>query len=197
MVKTTPYDPVFDSQRHFRVILDCMARPGKISKLEDVPLNVPTGITLPAALIGFALLNESTTFWIHPSVSEAILYFKIETGSQPTTLDKAEFLFGAVGMDTSWVQKASTGAAEYPETGSTLIAEVGEISTEPLNETMALRLEGPGIDQRKTLYVSGIGTNFWQALHEKNENYPLGLDTILVTKSGYIACLPRSTRLDW
>ncbi|SEI79547.1 alpha-D-ribose 1-methylphosphonate 5-triphosphate synthase subunit PhnH [Cyclobacterium xiamenense] len=197
MANATPYDPIFDAQRHFRVLLDCMARPGKIAGLADVPLAMPTGLGLPAALIGFALLNEYTSFWIHPSLSEASSYFQRQTGSRSCPLEKADFLFGSVSMETNWVQKAPLGTAEYPESGSTLIAEINEISNEPLKGTMAITLKGPGIDQAKTLHVSGKSENFWHALREKNENYPLGVDTFLVTKSGLISAIPRSTKLDW
>lgn len=197
MKDAIPYNPVFDAQRHFRVLLDCMARPGKIRDLADISMVLPIGISLPAALIGFALLNEDTTFWMHPSLAEASSFLQRHTGSRPTSLEKADFLFGSAGMETEWVRKASVGLAEYPETGATLIVEADQVSTEPLSETIALSLEGPGIDQEKQLHVSGIDTSFWQALREKNENYPLGVDAILVTPTGSISCLPRSTKLYW
>ena len=197
MSNSIPYDPIFDSQRHFRMLLDCMARPGKIANLADVPLVLPIGLDLPAVLIGYVLLDEHTTFWIPPSLSEASAYLHRETGSRPSSLEKADFLFGSVVMETSWVQKAPLGTAEYPESGSTLIAEVNEISNKPLKGTMAITLKGPGIDHEKTLHVSSNSGKFWKALREKNENYPLGVDTILLTKSGYISALPRSIKLDW
>ena len=39
MQRETTYDPVFDAQEHYRLLLDAMARPGKINTLPRLILS--------------------------------------------------------------------------------------------------------------------------------------------------------------
>ena len=40
-MKEAAYDEVFHSQVHYRALVDCMARPGKVNRFEPVPLSPP------------------------------------------------------------------------------------------------------------------------------------------------------------
>ena len=42
MIKEVSFDPIFDAQQAFRVLLDAFSHPGKIYSFEQYALNQPT-----------------------------------------------------------------------------------------------------------------------------------------------------------
>ena len=48
------YDTVHDAQRHFRVLLDAMARPGTLAHLQADHLQPPADLHRASALVGLA-----------------------------------------------------------------------------------------------------------------------------------------------
>ena len=184
MQRETTYDPVFDAQEHYRLLLDAMARPGKINILPRLLLAVPaaagavpstaTGaasqsgsrvFTDAAALIGFALLNADVSFFVDgPGADLASHYLLVNTSARPAALEEADFVFASGRTSAVLVEAMKKGSLPYPEEGATLILSVGALATEPSGLGVAAEDTGvngtagrpPGSDLALTLQGPGI-----------------------------------------
>lgn len=193
MIRETNYDEVFDAQEHFRVIMESMAGPGSIYKLE-AEIDTAKGFSKASALIGFALLDSNTSFYQNYA-GELDQYFILNTAAKPTQPDEADFLFLKESeTNAELIESAKEGELEYPERSAFLIIEVKEISNESIANGLELCLKGPGVKNEKSIYVSGLKKGILKAIQEKNMEYPLGVDTILTDTSGNIVCIPRSNQ---
>jgi alpha-D-ribose 1-methylphosphonate 5-triphosphate synthase subunit PhnH len=225
MAKETVYDPIHDAQRHFRILLDATARPGKILRLDDVPINPPDDLYRASALIGFALLNADVGFYLDGKSKEAVDYFVVNTASYQTSASEADFLFISGEGCTSSLGSAKIGTPRYPEGGATIIVEVericddalllggkvgcrpfpyGKTPTSPprsaratFSDAMRLVLSGPGVPGEKVVYIRGLDLGILDEILEKNQEFPLGVDTIVTDKQDGFFCIPRTMKLSW
>lgn len=200
LVRESGYDEVFDSQSHFREVLDCMARPGKVNELERVPIAVPYGIEESTAYVCFALLNRDVSYYCSNGSSAVEDFIRVNTGCLPGELQEADFIV-AKGTDIpEMLEFAKEGLLTYPESGATFVVEVESVSPTEVVPALKLRLSGPGIDGDRLIWVSGWRHEWVDILKEKNSEYPLGVDTILSFKSptgeANVCCLPRSTKIE-
>lgn len=193
MIRELHYDTVFDAQRHFRVLLDSMARPGKINILEDVTLETPHGLGKAAALVGLALLDAEATFWVESNnIAE---YFNLNTGSFLTEVNKADFLFMNIETDLNQIEAVKIGTLQYPEQGATLVIQVENVSNAMLENGVVIELRGPGVKEVNTICIKGVTTNLLEWIQSKNEEFPLGVDLIFTDYHNNITCIPRSNQI--
>lgn len=152
MQRETIYDPVFDAQEHYRLLLDSMARPGKINLLPRMQLSVPAAspetaghaistatasqsgpaiLTEAAALVGFALLNADVSFHVDGAgADQATRYLLVNTSARPAEAEEADFVFASGQASAMLVESMKKGSLPYPEEGATLVANVGALATE-------------------------------------------------------------------
>ncbi|MEM1002998.1 MAG: phosphonate C-P lyase system protein PhnH [Bacteroidota bacterium] len=197
MIRETNYDHLFESQKQYRLLLDCMAKPGVIANL-DADINVPDGLNKTSALVGFALLNSDVSFC--NTINQEVLdtYFIINTSASPAESDVADFIFvNGEKPDVKKVSMAKIGLPAYPESGAFIIIDVKQISDSPLQDGVKLMLEGPGVKDTKDIYVGGISTELLEVILERNIEYPLGVDTIITDKNGAVCCIPRSNKFKY
>jgi alpha-D-ribose 1-methylphosphonate 5-triphosphate synthase subunit PhnH len=216
MVREVLYDEVFDGQKHYRSILDSMARPGKINRLEPVRLEpvrlepvrlepvrleTPPGLNTASALVAFALMDADSTFDVVNMPHGEGPYLSSNTNARRTEVEDAHFIFARANEAPDFLDAADCGSLLYPDTSATLILQVGHAAATPLPDAWRLTLEGPGIHGRTDLYVQGVNTDLLLALQARNAEFPLGLDAILtfVDSMGApcAAALPRTTRVAW
>jgi alpha-D-ribose 1-methylphosphonate 5-triphosphate synthase subunit PhnH len=211
MQRETAYDPVFDAQEHYRLLLDAMARPGTINVLPRLPLTPPQGLPAASALVGFALLNSDVTFYAASGDAETITnYLAVNTSASPVSKEEADFVFAAGSSTAALITDMKTGTLPYPEEGATLILAVEALAGEakglgspakengqPAIPALALSLKGPGVKGSKTIFVAGLGLGLMEALQQCNAEFPLGIDLILADPGDRIACIPRSSKLGW
>ena len=242
MQRETTYDPVFDAQEHYRLLLDAMARPGKINTLPRLILSVPAGatpnqgpaaqpgsgahpdaaafsdaaasgsapqprsgtLTDAAALVGFALLNADVRFFVDGAGSDvATRYLLVNTSGRPASLEEADFVFASGLASAALVEAMKKGSLPYPEEGATLVLSVAALSAEAsqgateASQILALTLQGPGINGKKTFFVRGLSARLLEALQQSNVEFPLGVDLILTDGDGHVACIPRSSAFRW
>ncbi|MGF1636674.1 MAG: phosphonate C-P lyase system protein PhnH [Cyclobacteriaceae bacterium] len=194
MVRESAYDEIFDAQFHFRLLMEAMSRPGKICKLEHSAINPPEDMYAGAALIGLALLNADVHFFHQGSAAE---YLRFNTSSELATPDEADFIF-MKGTDTAqMIAAAKIGTDNYPETNASIIIEVLEIKNGTHDDGLNLSLSGPGVLGSKEVNIHGLDEELLYEIQAKNEEFPLGIDSILVDKSGNICCLPRTCKIEW
>lgn len=206
MVREIACDEVFDAQKHFRSLLDSVARPGKINRFDPVRLSPPPGLNEASVLIAFALMDADSTFdVVGASQGEGVYsfsnYLAANTNARRKEIEHAHFIF-AQGTETpDFLESADCGTLLYPDTAATVVLQVIDASPEPRGSGLKLTLEGPGVDGTSVLFVRGLSEDLLLALQARNAEFPLGLDTILafVDPSGApcVAALPRTTRVSW
>lgn len=212
MVRETIYDPVFDAQAHYRLLLDAMARPGTINTLPGIPLAPPRGLSRAAALTGFALLDVNVSFAVDGGDVAVTRYLAVNTSSGPEEIPEADFVFAGGMASPSLLFAMKKGTLPYPEEGATLVATVEALASDaqaltrdaqaadmPGDEkpVLSLTLKGPGIAAETTLFVGGLSVSLLEALQECNAEFPLGIDLVLADAGNRIACIPRSSRVRW
>jgi alpha-D-ribose 1-methylphosphonate 5-triphosphate synthase subunit PhnH len=194
------YDAVFDSQKHYRVLLNCTARPGTIGLLDDAGLEVPAGLSHAAALVALALFSSDVSFYLPDQAAAG--FVRSETQAYAATAAEAEFLLleEAVGALEA-IKVAKIGSLEFPETGATVIFQVASVSPAPLGDCLKLTLTGPGIETESTVFVAGMSATLLEVLRARNREFPLGIDLILACDSlsagPCVLSLPRTTNLHW
>lgn len=198
MIREINYDHLFESQKQYRTILDCMAKPGILATL-NADINVPSEINKASVLVGFALMNSDVTFNNSYNQEEEInSYLFLNTSSSPAEASEADFIFiSGTHKNTNAIDNAKQGLPEYPEHGAFVIIDTNKISETTLENGLKITLEGPGVKNTKEVYVEGLSSEILEALAEKNIEYPLGVDTIFTDKEGTILCMPRSNKFKY
>lgn len=184
-------DPVLESQRVFRVVLDAMARPGSI---HTMPLSPPSPAPLgpAAAALCLALLDFETRVWLQPQVADRALvdYLRFHCGCRiaKNTLE-AQFALIADPTVLPPLEAFNPGDPEYPDRAATLVIQVERVSS-----AGGVTLTGPGIEGAVQLAVPALPADFWVQRIDSQARYPLGVDLVFVTGSRLVA-LPRSTQV--
>ena len=197
MIRETAYDEVFDAQRHFRSVLDSMARPGKVNRLTSLPITPPPSLHKAAAYVAFSLLNADVSFHLAGFDESTEAYVRANTQSRAEVAEKADYLFLKGTESEAPIHAAKLGQPAYPETGATVVIQVGHVGKSSAIGGLQLTLEGPGIELREIVFVTGLRAELLAALKAKNTEFPLGIDAILVTADESVLCLPRTTRVLW
>lgn len=198
MIREINYDHLFESQKQYRIILDCMAKPGTIAVL-DADINTPNEINKASVLVGFALMNSDVTFNNSYTLKEEInSYFLLNTSSSPVEADHADFIFiSGTQENTDVIEQAKLGLPEYPEHGAFVVIDTTKISKTILENGVKITLEGSGVKDTENVYIEGLSTTILDALAGKNIEYPLGVDVIFTDKQGAILCMPRSNKFKY
>ena len=194
MIRELTYDLVFDAQTHFRLLMDSMARPGKLNVLNGVVIDPPASLNPASALIGLALLNADVTYYAAENADVITDYFVTNTASQPAPADVADFVFLPGNHEPEIVIEAKIGTLSYPETNAFIVIDVATISAEPITDSVPITLAGPGVNGETTVFMRGLNPDLLRTIRQKNAEYPLGLDTILTDRDGQICCIPRSNQ---
>jgi alpha-D-ribose 1-methylphosphonate 5-triphosphate synthase subunit PhnH len=195
MIREINYDELFDAQQHFRLLLDAMARPGKLQLLNGDSLQPPASLNPAAAGIALALLNTDVRFYA--SSEPAAGYIRLNTDARPVNPEEADFLFIGGNERPDTLERAKTGQPAYPETGATLVIGVERLSLEPELNSVVIHLRGPGVPGQKDVFVQGLSTDILAAIREKNREYPLGVDVMLTDPAGLVCCVPRTNQFTW
>lgn len=202
MHRETIYDPVFDAQQHYRLLLDAMARPGKINTLPRMLLAPPPGLSGAAALVGFALLDADASFCVQDGNAAIVRYLVGNTSSRPAGVGNADFVFAGGLASPAMVSAMKKGSLSYPDEGATLVLDVeglaedvGRLAYEGAG--LAVTVSGPGVAGKKTFFVDGLNSSLLEVLQECNAEFPVGVDLILADASYCVACIPRSSQVSW
>ena len=186
-------EPVFDSQRAFRAVLQATSHPGRIVDV-GTPVDAPPPLHPAAAAICLALIDFETPVWIQPVAADtgALSQFLRFHCSSPLTADPALAAF-AVIHDSAHMPPLSAfsgGQIDYPDRSTTLLIQV-----EGLSAVRRVRLSGPGIKDTQQFAPSGIPERFWTEWRDNGALFPCGVDVLLICGS-HVAALPRTTRVE-
>jgi alpha-D-ribose 1-methylphosphonate 5-triphosphate synthase subunit PhnH len=185
-------DPVLASQAVFRTVMEAMARPGTIAKI-DVAITPPAPLGIAAAALALTLLDFETPFWLDATLAAAPDidgWLKFHTGA-PRTADPASAAFAFVAKPASLpgFDTFDLGSIEYPDRSTTLVLEV-----ETLDDGSAFHLSGPGIEETRNFAAAPLPADFADRMTANRALFPRGVDIVL-TCGRRLAALPRSVQL--
>jgi alpha-D-ribose 1-methylphosphonate 5-triphosphate synthase subunit PhnH len=185
-------EPVLAAQSTFRTVMDAMARPGTVRRLDGIA--APAPLSPVAAAIALTLLDYETPFWLDAPLAaapEVARWISFHTGA-PRTDDpaRAAFAFMADAAAAPPFETFALGSQEYPDRSTTLVLQV-----ERLSEGEGLTLRGPGIAGSRRLAASPLPADFLGRLADNRARFPRGVDILLVTADA-VAALPRSLHVE-
>jgi len=196
MLDLSRIDPAFDCQRVFRRILACMARPGKIEFL--VPEEPDQATDRAMAMIALSLLDEETTFAVLGEGKDRLARCcRLIAGGRMVPPEQADFVFISGAEARPEITGLRRGSLLFPDQGATVVCRVEMLRPETSAGEVRLRLHGPGVQGEVFLGVAGLARENLAYLREVNAEFPLGVDIILVSDGGQVACIPRSASIDW
>lgn len=183
-------DPVIAGQRAFKAVMDALARPGTIQRLPNEarpPAPLPQGL----AEIALTLCDHDSPVWLDAGlVSENAVcdWLRFHTGATLMNAP-AEADFAFVIGDLPPLATFALGSDEYPDQSTTIVLALPSLTAGP-----ALTLRGPGIKQTAIISPAGLPGDFLTRWAENREQFPRGIDLLLVGPEGLIG-LPRTTRI--
>jgi alpha-D-ribose 1-methylphosphonate 5-triphosphate synthase subunit PhnH len=184
-------NPVLDAQSVFRVLMDAMARPGSIARM-DTDASPPAPLESAAGAVACALIDADTAYWLDSLLDGEALrsWLAFHTGARPAaSMPEAAFALVANPSSMPPFERFAQGSQEYPDRSATLVLQL-----EGLEGGTPLTFRGPGIKDRVTIAPRGLPVDFatqWQA---NRKRFPCGVDLILTAGDAFV-CLPRSARL--
>jgi alpha-D-ribose 1-methylphosphonate 5-triphosphate synthase subunit PhnH len=197
-------DPVHGAQQTFRVVLDAMARPGRvltlppstIEGLQPPASSVPgRPMSLGGAALLLTLLDAETCVRLAGSLATAasLAYLRFHTGVRAASEEEsADFTLARAGdVDATLWSRLDMGHDEAPQRGATLLVEVDALCGD---QGRRLSLRGPGIDGVQSLVVHGLSHEFWSWRQRLQDALPRGIELMLI-HGARIAAVPRSSRI--
>lgn len=178
-------------QRAFRALLDAMSRPGRICGLP--PGRDEDGDWSGLLTIARTLLDHEVTFHAATAGDAIAEQIRRRTGSRSQPLASADYVFADADHAVRAVRDAREGALEEPERTATIVVRCHEVGAGDL----ALMLTGPGIDGDATLRLADVSVAAIEAREARNWPYPGGPDLVFVDGRGRVACIPRSTAIQF
>lgn len=190
----------------YRILLDCLARPGQIGHIPD-PSEVvrtmpaldtdapnPNGFVLASCM---TLLDQETSLvqlWRgtplllqHPLVE----WTRIRTNHANAPLPQS--MFAVIWDETSYpaLHQLQRGSLTFPEHGATAFIAVDELT----HAHTTWILSGPGIRDTQALGIHPDTSALGHILCQARTDYPLGIDVFLIDRHGNCVGIPRSTTI--
>ncbi len=120
------------------------------------------------------------------------------TGAREVAPAQAGIVVARSGTGAELVAQLNPGSAQAPESAARLVVECTDLSMEPAATAVhevSLELQGPGVDGRRGLRLTGVDPALLQALAARNQDFPAGIDAWFVAPDGATAAIPRSTKV--
>ena len=185
-------DKVLSAQSVFRSVMDALARPGSIQRIQSAA-GAPGAMMRGAAAIALTLFDHDTPIWLDGRMAatpDVAKWLKFHT-SAPVVADSSIAGFALIGDPQSLpaLDRFAFGSNEYPDRSTMLILQVESLTDGPMVE-----LQGPGIDGSATLRASIQPRDLFERLAINAALFPRGIDVVLVHDDSIVA-IPRTTRL--
>lgn len=183
-------NPVADSQRVFRRVLDAMSRPGRLIELDSGVVVASSNLTSASAL-ALTLLDFETSVLVALGADDERFanWLRFHCGCPITTEPKSAAYALVLADLLPPVDQFYAGDPKYPDRATTLI-----VVCAALEGGQAIHLEGPGMAETREISPVGLPEDFWSQVRADRSAFQLGVDIIL-TSGDQIIALPRSTRI--
>ncbi len=182
-----PDSPAIRSQRAFRRIMEAMARPGQIVRI-DVPVDAPAMLAPSAAAALVTLCDFETGLWLSPRLRDCAAWLRFHTDAR-LTARRPPHRPALVEADELDLDAFNPGTPAYPDRGATVVVQCPSLTDGP-----ALTLAGPGIAATHRVAPAGLPAGFVAQAQANRQRFPLGVDLIFACGAELMA-LPRSTRI--
>jgi alpha-D-ribose 1-methylphosphonate 5-triphosphate synthase subunit PhnH len=185
-------DPVFQSQAAFRALLDALAEPGTLRRV-DGGITPPEGLEPATATALLTLADYETPVWLPQALRDGAAgqWLRFHCGVALVE-DPAKAAFAII--DGAAIEPAlfafNPGNDQFPDRSATVFVQCAA-----LEGGDAVTLSGPGIPGSRNVAPQGLSAGFWTQVQENGELYPLGVDLVLCHGDGMLG-LPRSTRIE-
>jgi len=182
----------FGSQAVFRASLDALSHPGRTFQM-PIDCALPTHGQPAAAALLLGLLDADTRLWLSPALaqSDAAPWLRFHTGCQIVTdANDAHFVWVALGDAMPALNSLRLGTDAYPDQSATCVIETLTLQVDVAGWT----LQGPGIQDRRHLQVTGLTPDFAVQWQHNHASFPRGVDVFLTTPTQVVG-LPRTTRI--
>ncbi|MCL2493461.1 MAG: phosphonate C-P lyase system protein PhnH [Clostridiales bacterium] len=183
------FDSVFDSQKMFRLILEAMANPGRIVRIEEYADKL-FGDEPELLAVAVTLLDNGVSFSACESepLSEEIAALTLAKRERP---EAADFVFVRDLKDMNdAIESAKRGSLSDPYTSAVVILKDDK---DPVGSLM---LSGPGIDRCIEVPVSMAVKNALTLRDAQEYEYPQGIDLFFVSSDGRFLAVPRLTQIE-
>jgi alpha-D-ribose 1-methylphosphonate 5-triphosphate synthase subunit PhnH len=184
-------DPVLGPQQTFRAILEAMAHPGMLVKINSKLYN-PELLHPASAAVCLTLFDNETPLWTDLSWnSSAVNWFQAQCGCSVVTEPcMAHFALITQPSTMPRLDDFKIGDDEHPESATTLIIQV-----DSFNDDNVKIFSGPGIKTTTQFSPVGIRPQFWEQWQLQAALFPLGAD-VFFTCNDILAALPRTTQVN-
>jgi alpha-D-ribose 1-methylphosphonate 5-triphosphate synthase subunit PhnH len=196
--KSLKLDIVHDLQSVYRKMVDSTSRPGLISDLSKeatlVEVEDQKDCSASLLLLALTLLDQEVTFKVFSAQAEAVSKTINQfTYSKPTTTEQADYLLilkdAEKGSLEEAIRKAKSGSLKNPHDSALLIVETNSVTNGQIH-----LLKGPGIQTTESAYLD-IQEEWVHCRQNKNKEYPLGIDMMLIDQHHQLLSLPRTTQI--
>jgi alpha-D-ribose 1-methylphosphonate 5-triphosphate synthase subunit PhnH len=216
MIASNQDAQVLYSAQTFRLLLDALARPGKINQLHSSqflatisPYNVPAAsgeqhVNVYALGALLTLLDRETSFiiganaqWL-PQENAIVRWTLLRSSTNYAAPVEAAFALLCDSASGALIKHLHMGTLLEPELSATVFYCVEQLAVTGEQEQangITLELRGPGIEERQQIVVSGPQRADWDSILSVRRNYPLGIDIYLIDRAGRCVGLPRTTKI--
>jgi len=189
LTKKHNFDPVYDSQKVFRLVLHAMSNPGGFVNIYEYADKLygdfPECMALAMTLLDYEI--SFNTCQDHMLAEEIALL----THAGTENYENADFIFVCnPGNLRNAIENAKCGTLADPHKSATVIIRN---DGEPVYR---LTLSGPGIDGRTVISASQTVKDAIGLRDAQNYEYPQGIDLLFISYSGEMFAVPRLTRME-
>jgi alpha-D-ribose 1-methylphosphonate 5-triphosphate synthase subunit PhnH len=145
------------------------------------------------------LLDFEVSFHVvcqdHALLEEITRYLELNTISQSRDLQQADFILCLEPSLNGRFPELKKGSLTQPHEGATVFYLMDSLARLPQVNSRGISLTGPGVQDVQNVYVSGLDSGELAHWCRHRNDYPLGIDMYLVSRSGKIIGIPRSVRI--
>lgn len=186
-------DPVDESQRVFRAVLNSFSHPGRSYDL-SVVITPPAPLTSGLGAIALMILDADTSVWLDESLAAngtVAQWLRFHTGTTIVT-DHVDADFALISTASVGLSGFAGGSAENPHLSATVVIEATGA------ELVDVVLAGPGIQTVERVGVPFAWPDFDDQWRDNAALFPRGVDIIFVDSHAEVprvSALPRTTVL--
>ncbi|MBU2645795.1 MAG: phosphonate C-P lyase system protein PhnH [bacterium] len=197
-LKESRFDFVHDSQKTFRTLMMALAFPGKIFHLPVLPLSFSVAEVHCVLQPFLTLLDLETSFAIVADdprmLDEITRYIELNTNCPLAPCQEADFILCLGTSLYNRFPELKKGRLSSPDNSATVFYLVDRIEEAQFLGSTRLSLAGPGIRTTRNVFISGLDEMEISTWAEQKNDYPLGIDIYLTSRSGDLIGIPRAVK---